>query len=612
MDRLSALVASTTADPGTLGGSSLASWWPLVTLLAAFAVAVALLAIAGRPDPAWGPLRQLARVPRGLTRVTGVPGWAAVAVGLSLFGLMVAGEGFYSDVSWHVALGRDDELFTAPHTSILVGLVAILGAAVLGTVVATLDGVPGFRVAGLRVPPTLVPLWAVGLAAVSGFPLDEIWHEAYGIDVTMWSPTHMLMILGASLTGLAAWVALAGAGVRAQGGGRWGRGLHLVCGWLTLEGLVASQGEFAFGVPQFSHLFHPVLVSLAAGLALVAIRLVHGRWWTLGVASLSFLLFAVVLDGETSSVATRSGGTYVVSALVVEAVAAVLGTGRRLRFAVVSGLGVGTIGLAAEWLWNQGAAQPWSSALLPEAVVLAAVAAMGAAVLGAVVGGAIAGDRRAPMPAAAVVVAGLALVTIVALPLPRRVGDVRADIRVVEVDRNPGWADVEVTLTPADAAADAYWFQAVAWQGGGLVVADMEPTGEPGTYRSAEPVPITGHWKSLVRLHRGGELMAVPVWFPADPTIGEEEIPAEDRAVDFAAERRYLMREASAETGGALSPIVHGLLAGAVALWAAAFAVAVRGLWSAAAGGRDRDEPEAAPTSGPAAPARPASPAART
>ena len=337
-----------------------------------------------------------------------------------------------------------------------------------------------------------------------------------------------------------------------------------MCGWLTLEGLVASQGEFAFGVPQFSHLFHPILVSAAAGLALVAIRLVHGRWWTLGVASLSFLLFAVVLDGETSMVETRAGGTYVVGALLVELAAAVLGTERRLRFAVVSGVGVGTIGLAAEWLWNQGAAQPWSSALLPEAVVLGAVAATAAAVLGAVVGGAIAGDRAAPLPLAAVVVAGVALLVTIALPLPRRVGDVRAEIQVVEVDRNPGWADVEVTLTPADAAADAYWFQAVAWQGGGLVVAEMEPTGEPGTYRSSEPVPITGHWKALVRLHRGSEMMAVPVWFPADPTIGEEEIAAEDRTIDFAAERRYLMREASADTGGALSPVIHGLLVGAV------------------------------------------------
>jgi hypothetical protein len=575
-----ASVAVPSADPGTLGGSSLASWTTLVAMLVVFAIAVAALAVAGRPDPDWGPLRHLARVPRGLTRVTGIPGWAAVAVGLALYGLLVAGEGFYSDVSWHVALGRDDELFTAPHTSILLGLVAILGAAVLGTVVATLDGVDGVRVGALRVPPTLVPLWALGLAAVSGFPLDEVWHRAYGIDVTMWSPTHMLMILGASFTGLAAWVVLAGAGVRPRDG-RWARGVHLVCAWLTLQGLVAGQGEFSFGVPQFSQLFHPVLVCLAAGLALVTTRLVHGRWWTVGIAVFSFVLMSGVGDGEV--VQTRQGGTFVVSAVLVELVALVLGTDHRLRFAVVSGVAVGTVGLAAEWWWNQAAPQPWTASLLPEALVLGVVAAVGAAVLGAVVGGAMAGDRARPVPTLAVVFAGVACLAAIALPLPRPVGDVRADLRVDGLDGRPGWAHVEAALSPADAADDAYWFQAVAWQGGGLVLADMVPTGEPGAFRTAEPVPIDGLWKTLLRLHSGRELMAAPVWFPADPTIGESEIAAEDRSVAFSSERQFLLREASDDTGGVLSPVVHGLLAAAVAVWVAAFAVAVRGLWGAPA-----------------------------
>ena len=108
---------------GTLGGSSLASWDELVFLVGAFLVVVAVLFALGVAEPSWGALRHLSRVPRGLTRVTGIPGWAAVSIGLALFGLLVAGQGFYSDVSWHIALGRDDSLFTAPHTSILVGLV---------------------------------------------------------------------------------------------------------------------------------------------------------------------------------------------------------------------------------------------------------------------------------------------------------------------------------------------------------------------------------------------------------------------------------------------------------------------------------------------------------
>ncbi len=134
-----------------------------------------------------------------------------------------------------------------------------------------------------------------------------------------------------------------------------------------------------------------------------------------------------------------------------------------------------------------------------------------------------------------------------------------------------------VTLTPADAAADASWFQASAWQGGGLVLAEMEPTGVPGQYASAQPVPVDGHWKTLLRLHRGNDLMAVPLYLPADPEIDEPEIPAVDRTMAFQSERDYLLRETH-DGNGWLSPVVHATLAGVCALWALAFVIAVRRL----------------------------------
>ncbi|MDQ3293719.1 MAG: hypothetical protein M3527_04625, partial [Actinomycetota bacterium] len=353
------------ADAGTLGGSRLASWTPLVILFSLFGVVLVTLFLLGRTDTSWGGLRILSRLPAGLTRLTGVPGWASTAIGLSLFGLLVAGQGFYDDVSWHIALGRDDSLFTAPHTAILLGLVFILGGAVMGTFVATMDRVePALRIKSLHVPRSLLPLWALGLGAVSGFPLDEVWHKAYGVDVTMWSPTHMLMILGATFTGLAAWLILAEAGVR-PGDGRWGRGLHCVAAWLSLQGLVAPQGEFNFGVPQFSHLFHPILICLAGGMALVIMRIVHGRFWTVGIVTVSFVLMGSGLldigSEDGGPVDTRFGGVFIASAVIVELVAWALGTERRLRFAVASGLGIGTAGLAAEWAWNTDAYQPWST-----------------------------------------------------------------------------------------------------------------------------------------------------------------------------------------------------------------------------------------------------------
>ncbi|MGH9085054.1 MAG: hypothetical protein ACRDYW_06340, partial [Acidimicrobiales bacterium] len=139
------------AASGTLGGSALASWTPFWMLVGAFVVIVAGLFGLGRPSVnRWPMLHPLSRIPAGLTRLTGIPGWAATAIGMSLFGLLVAGQGFYTDVSWHIALGRDEELMTAPHSGILLGLVMILGGAVLGTLVATFEHVDGLHVGALR------------------------------------------------------------------------------------------------------------------------------------------------------------------------------------------------------------------------------------------------------------------------------------------------------------------------------------------------------------------------------------------------------------------------------------------------------------------------------
>src|SRR5262245_39380086 len=100
------------ADTGTLGGSALASWTPIEVILGAFVVVLAVFFWRGETNTSWPLLRPLSRIPNTLTKLTGVPGWAATAIGLSLFGLLVAGQGFYSDVAWHIALGRDKNLFT--------------------------------------------------------------------------------------------------------------------------------------------------------------------------------------------------------------------------------------------------------------------------------------------------------------------------------------------------------------------------------------------------------------------------------------------------------------------------------------------------------------------
>src|SRR5204863_4653770 len=63
------------------------------------------------------------------------------------------------------------------------------GRAPRGTTrVAGVTGTPGFYLAACGIALTV-------LAA----PIDDLWHRLFGIDVTLWSPPHMLGLLGAAI-----------------------------------------------------------------------------------------------------------------------------------------------------------------------------------------------------------------------------------------------------------------------------------------------------------------------------------------------------------------------------------------------------------------------------
>ena len=54
---------------------------------------------------------------------------------------------------------------------------------------------------------------AAGAFSLVGFPLDDVWHRLFGQDVTLWGPTHLMLIGGAAMTlvGLAVLLVEAGA-----------------------------------------------------------------------------------------------------------------------------------------------------------------------------------------------------------------------------------------------------------------------------------------------------------------------------------------------------------------------------------------------------------------
>ncbi len=111
--------------------------------------------------------------------------------------------GLYWDVSWHMSIGRDT-FFTPAHVAIYVG--AILGglgaaAAILPTTfgrgpVAEVRRQASVRVWGFHGPlGAFVCAWG-GIAMLSSAPFDNWWHSAYGLDVKILSPPHVLLLTG--------------------------------------------------------------------------------------------------------------------------------------------------------------------------------------------------------------------------------------------------------------------------------------------------------------------------------------------------------------------------------------------------------------------------------
>ena len=81
-----------------------------------------------------------------------------------------------------------------------------------------------------------------------------------------------------------------------------------------------------------------------------------------------------------------------------------------------------------------------------------------------------------------------------------------------------------------------------------MFVDQLEKVG-PGHYRSTQPMPVSGAWKTLLRVHDGTTLTAVPIYLAGDPGIGATEVPAEASMTrPFVPEITILQRERNPDT----------------------------------------------------------------
>ena len=507
-----------------------------------------------------GRVQILQRLADHSERTSGMPGWVAFPSAVATISLLTAVFGMYWDISVHIDNGRDAGPLANPaHYFILAGLFGIFSAGFFAMVL------PRDRPSGVAIrigrdwwaPLGGVLICACGAFSLIGFPLDDIWHRLFGQDVTLWGPTHLMLIGGAAMT-LVGIAVLSIEGLRANASAetpvrellhtRMARAIALTGGLML--GLSTFQAEFDFGVPQFQLIFQPLMLMVAAGVGLTLARVYAGPGAAFGAAGFFILLRGglALLVGPVLGQTTPHFPLYLAEAAVVEAVALFVSTRKPLRFGLVSGIGIGTVGLAAEWAWSRiWMPLPWPDTAFPEAAVVGLAAAIAGATIGAWIGTHLSVEpvERSPRLRHAAVCSAAVLAALVAYGLytPTQEG-VSAQVALHDVKGAPD-REVEATvrMSPPDAASDAEWFDVTAWQGGGLVVAPLQRTG-PGAYRTTEPIPVHGNWKAMVRLHDDSSLTALPIFLPRDEAIpvGETPAPASFTRA-FGDEHQLLQRE---------------------------------------------------------------------
>ena len=104
------------------------------------------------------------------------------------------------DIQWHVAIGRDS-LWIPPHLVVMAafvsGLLIILALITYETTLAASgQELPhSARLGPLRAPGAAFGIMFGYAAALLSAVFDELWHEIFGIDATLWSPPHLMIML---------------------------------------------------------------------------------------------------------------------------------------------------------------------------------------------------------------------------------------------------------------------------------------------------------------------------------------------------------------------------------------------------------------------------------
>jgi hypothetical protein len=197
----------------------------------------------------------------------------------------------YWDDSWHTTLGRDS-IFIPPHLLLYASILTVGADAGLGwrRLAATRSVAAVFRTPGFALAV------AAAVATAAAAPADAFWHTAFGRDAVLWSPPHLLSVIGTLCVLIGP---LTGTDRHVPAPPR----IALAAGVLGAALIIVM--EYDTDVPQFTEtLYLPLLLATTLGAAWVITTLVPGRTRLVLVVA-GYLVFRVVVGAAHQ----RSGGS---------------------------------------------------------------------------------------------------------------------------------------------------------------------------------------------------------------------------------------------------------------------------------------------------------------
>jgi hypothetical protein len=227
------------------------------------------------------------------TRGDAVP-WYLWCSALAVTSAYVGG---YWDISWHRSIGRDS-FWSAPHIAIYAcGVLAGISSAYL--IFSTTFGrnaslrEVSVRIWGLRGPlGAFIAAWG-GVAMLVSAPFDDWWHNAYGLDVKIISPPHMLLAAGFFGIEIGTVMLLLAFMNRASSGARPAlQRLFLYVGGTALSESLLLKLEYISRSDQHSALFYSV-VAIGTPAIMMAVAVASRQRWACTIMAVVYSAFAL-------------------------------------------------------------------------------------------------------------------------------------------------------------------------------------------------------------------------------------------------------------------------------------------------------------------------------